>query len=345
MWNWVDAALLNAMIKKYDLCPPDQKQVYFDYVKKAMDKTYSFANGKRPNAVASGVGLAFLYKITKDEKYKKKADKIYADYLRIRRTKDGAVSHLVLFTELWDDTVFMIGQFLLGMYQATGDEKYLDELAKQIRLHRDKLQDKEWGLWYHGWNNDKRDHCAVCGQLHWPDRVTRRSSEIWGRGNGWIVVTLSDALEIIPKTNPHWNEMAGYLKEMIAHLPELQDKKTGHWYQLPVRNTDPENFIESSSTAMFAYGIETALRLGLVNGPAYKNSADLAYRGLREYSLAPIGISGLIPKNVCTGTCIGNKDYYLHRPVQKGKPYGFAMFMEFGTRYEMDNGLRKAPGK
>ena len=345
MWNWVDASLLNAMIKQYDLCQPSEKHIYFDYVKKAMDKTYFIANGQRPNAVASGIGLAFLYKVTKDLKYKNKADKIYADYLKIRRTKDGAVSHLVLFTELWDDTVFMIGQFLLGMYQATGDEKYLDELAKQISLHRDKLQDKQSGLWYHGWNNDKNDHCAICGQLHWPDKVTRRSAEIWGRGNGWIVVTLSDALEIIPKTNPHWNEMAGYLKEMIAHLPELQDKKTGHWYQLPVRNTDPKNFIESSSTAMFAYGIESAIRLGLVSDPAYKTSADLAYSGLREYSLAPISKDGLIPKNVCVGTCIGNKDYYLHRGVQKGKPYGFAMFMEFGTRYEIDHGIRKAAGK
>ena len=263
MWNWVDASLLNAMIKQYDLCQPSEKHIYFDYVKKAMDKTYFIANGQRPNAVASGIGLAFLYKITKDVKYKNKADKIYADYLKIRRTKDGAVSHLVLFTELWDDTVFMIGQFLLGMYQATGDEKYLDELARQISLHRDKLQ----------------------------------------------------------------------------------DKKTGHWYQLPVRNTDPKNFIESSSTAMFAYGIQSAIRLGLVSDPSYKTSADLAYRGLREYSLAPISKDGLIPKNVCVGTCIGDKNYYLHRGVQKGKPYGFAMFMEFGTRYEIDHGTRKAPGK
>src|ERR1019366_9745221 len=61
LWNWQDAALLNTMIKQYDLSGPSQKQVYFNYVKKAMDKTYWMANGKTPNSVASGLGMAFLY--------------------------------------------------------------------------------------------------------------------------------------------------------------------------------------------------------------------------------------------------------------------------------------------
>ena len=340
-WNWMNAALLNTMVKQYEQKPEPEKAIYLAYVKKAMDKTYAMANGKTPNAVASGLGLAFLYRVTKDQKYKSKADKVYADYLKIRRTKDGGVSHLMLFTEMWDDTIFMIGEFLLGMYQATGDEKYLNELAKQIRLHRDKLQDKEWGLWYHGWDSDNKGHCMFCSQMGWPDHVTRRSAEMWGRGNGWIVVTLSDALQTIPKSDPLWNEMAGYLKEMIKHLPELQDPKTGHWFQLPVRNKDPHNYIESSCTAMFGYGINTALRLGLVSDTAYRVSVRLAYKGLRDYSLVPVSGKYLTSNNVCVGTCIGDKNYYLKRATQKGKPYGIGMFITFGSNYELDNGLKK----
>jgi len=340
MWTWVDAAFLNTMVKEYNLKPAAEKQVYFDYIKKSIDHSKWMANGHTPNDVASGLGLAFLYGATKDEKYKRKADKVYKDYMKIRRTKEGAVSHLSLWTELWDDTVYMIGQYLLAMYKATGDERYLDELAKQIRLHRDKLQDKTWGLWYHGWDSDNKDHCMLCSQPHWPDKTTRRSVEMWGRGNGWIVVTLSDIVETLPKTHPLWNEMSGYLKEMIVHLPELQDLKTGHWYQLPVRNTDPQNYIESSSTAMFAYGISTALRLGIVSDAKYQTSVDLAYRGLRQYSLTPVSGKYLITQNVCTGTCIGDKNYYFKRARKKGKPYGLGMFIQFGMRYEMDHGTR-----
>ena len=340
MWLWTDAALLNTVVKEYYQAAPDKKAVYLNYVKTAMDKTRLVANGHTPNDVASGIGLAFLYRVTKDEKYKKRADKIYADYLKIRRTKEGGVSHIALFTEYWDDTIFMIGQFLLGMYQATGDKKYLDELVKQIRLHREKLQDKESGLWVHGWDGDHKNHITMFSQWHWPDKVTGRSHEMWGRGNGWIVVTLADALETIPQSDPYWNELAGYLKEMIQQLPRLQDKKTGHWYQLPVRNKDPENFIESSCTAMFSYSIETALRLHIVTDTAYSNSVTLAYKGLRQYSLVPVSEKYLTTQNVCSATCIGNKDYYFRRAVKKGRPYAIGMFTQFGMRYEMDHGMR-----
>ncbi|MFN8324029.1 MAG: glycoside hydrolase family 88 protein [Chitinophagales bacterium] len=339
-WNWQNAALLNTMVKQYNYAPAEQKQVYFNYIKKAMDKNYAYANGKTPNSVASGLGMAFLYQVTKDDKYKTKAEKIYADYLKIKRTSDGAVSHLMLFTELWDDTMFMIGEFLLTMYQATGDSKYLDEFMKQFRLHRDKLQDKEWGLWYHGWDSDNKTHCTFCSQMNWADKTTRRSKEIWGRGNGWIVVTLSDALEILPNDNLYRNEIASYLKEMILHLPELQDKQTGHWYQLPVRKNEPGNWIESSCTAMFAYGMGAALRNGLVSDSTFSQSIDRAYAGLRKNSITTTGKNYLITKNICTGTCIGDKNYYFKREVQKGKPYGIGMFIQFGLRYEQDKGMR-----
>ena len=190
-------------------------------------------------------------------------------------------------------------------------------------------------MWVHGYDEDKKSHCTFCGQLHWPDKTTGRSKEIWGRGNGWIVVTLSDALETMPKSNPHWNELADYLKEMIAHLPELQNNENGHWYQLPVRNTDPENYIESSCTAMFAYGEYKALQLGLVTDAAYKNSIDLAYKGLRNYSIRKVAERYISTKNVCKGTCIGNKNYYLKRKVKNEKPYSIGMFINFGRSYEM----------
>jgi unsaturated rhamnogalacturonyl hydrolase len=140
--------------------------------------------------------------------------------------------------------------------------------------------------------------------------------------------------------SPYYAELSGYLKDMVIELPGLQDKQTGHWYQLPVRNTDPHNFIESSCTAMFAYGISAALRLGVVKGDSYRQSADLAYKGLRQYSITPIGKKYLTTKNVCKGTCIGDKEYYFKRSVQNGKPYGIGMFILFGFSYEYDHGRR-----
>lgn len=336
-WNWMNASLLYTMIRQYDNCEADKKKIYLDYARTAMDKTYPIANGKIPNAVASGIGMAFLARITGEEKYKKACQKIYSDYLKIKRTGDGGVSHLRKDLELWDDTIFMIGQFLLEMYKTTGDTAYLDELVLQIRVHRDKLQNKEWGLWVHGWDSDRKSHCTFCGQLNWPDKTTGRSAEIWGRGNGWIIVTLSDALETVPQNNPYWSELAGYLKEMLAHLPELQNKQNGHWYQLPVRPLEPKNYIESSSTAMFSYGITKAIQMGIITDSAYKISIDLAYNGLYKYSIKRISEKYITTKNVCKGTCIGDKNYYLKRKVKNEKPYSIGMFIRFGRAYQLQH--------
>lgn len=332
-WTWQHAALLNSMIKQYDLgkCEADRVN-YLKYVEAAMNKTWKRASGKTPNGVASAMGLAFMYRVTKDEKYKAKAEKVYADYMKIRRTNNGAVSHLMGFTELWDDTIFMIGQFLLGMYQATGDEKYLDELMLQIRQHRDKLR-TENGLWVHGWDDDNKQHCMFCSQYNWADKQTRKSPEAWGRGNGWVVVTLADVVQALPKENKYHAEVAGYLKEMIAPLPALQDSATGHWYQLPLRKAEEGNYLESSCTAMFGYGIATALHTGLVSGKEYKDAVDRAYTGLREYSLVPKG-RFLTTANVCTGTCIGYEQYYFKRAKQQGRTFGIGPFIFFGRKYE-----------
>lgn len=333
-WTWQHAALLNTMVNQYDegKCQAD-KDIYLAYVQKAINKTYWRANGVTPNAVASGLGLAFLYRVTKDEKYKIKAEKVYADYLKIRRTKEGAVSHLIGFTELWDDTIFMIGKFLLGMYQATGDEKYLDELMKQVRLHREKLQDKS-GLWVHGWDADDKGHCLFCSQYGWADEQTRKSAEAWGRGNGWIVVTLTDVVEALPAENKYRNELSGYLKEMLQPLVALQDSTTGHWYQLPLRKGEQGNYLESSCTAMFAYGMQGAISMGLVKGEPYNEVVRRAYKGLRAYSMEPAGNGYLTTTNVCTGTCIGNKQYYFKRAKMKGRSYGIGTFILFGRKHE-----------
>lgn len=339
-WTWQNSALLYSMVQRYHTGNAQEKAIYLDYVKTAMAKTYGRANGKTPNAVASGLGMAFLYGVTQEDKYLQKCLKIYNDYLNIRRTEAGAVSHLRLFTELWDDTVFMIGQFLQQLYAATGDEKYLDEFMTQYRLHRDKLQDADTKLWVHGWDADTKGHCTFCSQNRWQDKETRRSHEYWGRGNGWIVVTLSTALDVVPESHPYWKELASDLADMLVTLTPYQDSATGHWYQLPLRPTDEGNYLESSCTAMFAYGISKARQLNLLTGPEYETATTRAYHGLRAISLKTLDNGYLTPQNVCKGTCIGDSSYYYKRNTREGRSHAIGMFIQFGLLYERQHGLR-----
>jgi unsaturated rhamnogalacturonyl hydrolase len=336
-WDWKNAPIIHAMEYQYENLNPKNQKLYLDYVTIAMNRYLILANGIYPNAVASGTGMAFLYRITGNELYLRIALKVYKDYKRILKTSNGGVSHLPYAPELWDDTVYMIGIFLIGLYKATGDEIYLNELVFQIKAHQEKLEVEEWGLWVHGWDGDNKVDLDFCSQFNWPDPVTRRSSEIWGRGNGWVVVTLSEILNLMDESHPEWEYISTSLVKMIEHLPELQDTITGHWYQLPVRKGEEGNYLESSSTAMFGYGILNALKHNLVSKAVYEPLVHRIYKGLPKYSLKPAGKPEnkfRIPYNIAAETCIGDKDYYYNIKTISGKVYSFGVFILFGRLYE-----------
>ncbi len=221
-WTWQNAALLNTIKVQYEISSDEKKNEYLAYIRKAMDRKLKRANGKNPNAVASGLGMAFLARVTGEEKYKKAANKIFEDYKKIPKTDNGGVSHLKTFKELWDDTIFMVGCYLREMYLLTGDEKYLNELVHQVAVHRAKLKDDHWGLWYHGWDGDDKNRSNfICGQKGWSNNSKNRSGEIWGRGNGWVIVTLAETVSALPDSLPQRAKLATYLREMLVHLPSL----------------------------------------------------------------------------------------------------------------------------
>jgi unsaturated rhamnogalacturonyl hydrolase len=306
-----------------------------------MDATYAVANGKHPNAVASAHGMAFLARITGDKKYLDKSNEIYDDYLKIPRAPNGGVSHRAETTELWDDTVYMISMFLLEMYRLTGDEKYVGEFVLQFNAHNEKLTDKKTGLWVHGWDADDVDYNDGCSIMGWPDKVTRKSSQIWARGNGWVGMALSDALNTVPGSSPYRKTIEKAFMHYVRKIAPLQNKTTGHWYQLVTMPGNPKNFEESSCTAMFAYTIIMGIRMKLLDRKKYLPAVDRSYKGLRRFSLKSGGGAYLIPARVSGGTCVGDENYYLTRKLTDGTGFGYGSFIMFGLAYEQYKAIRK----
>ena len=333
-WDWGQGTFLNALVHLYNEKTGAEKDKYLGYIKTAMDATYAVANGKHPNAVASGHGMAFLARVTHEEKYRKKALEIYEDYLKTPRAANGGVSHRTETVEFWDDTVYMLSMFLLEMYRLTGDEKYIADFAAQTKVHSDKLVDKKTGLWVHGWDADNEDYDDKCSIVGWPDKVTRRSSEIWGRANGWITMALADALNTIPKTSKHWKPLEKEFKNVLKSLPNLQNKTTGHWYQLLIYPNDKENFQESSCTAMFAYAMTMGIKMKILSPKKYQPIVDLAYQGLKKNSTTVVDGKYLTPSQVCGGTCIGGKEYYYKRKITTGTGFGIGSFIMLGLEYD-----------
>lgn len=339
-WDWGQATFLNSLIHLYNTKSASERKIYLDYIKTAMDATYAVANGKHPNAIASAHGMAFLARVTGDKKYLDKANEIYADYLKIPRAPNGGVSHRAETVELWDDTVYMLNMFLLEMYRLTGDEKFIAEFLAQFNAHNETLTDEKSGLWVHGWDADNTDYNDGCSIMGWPDKITRKSSQIWARGNGWVGMALSDALNTIAKTSQYRKPLKKAFIHYVESVAPLQHKETGHWYQLVTLPDNPKNFDESSCTSMFAYTITMGLKMKLLDKKKYEPIIERAYKGLRDMSMRADG-AYLIPTRVSGGTCVGDEDYYLTRKIGEGTGFGYGSFIMFGLAYEQYKGIRK----
>ncbi|MBL7112089.1 MAG: glycoside hydrolase family 88 protein [Bacteroidales bacterium] len=334
-WDWGPAVFLRGLVVYNESGIGKNTDQVTQYIQRCMDLNMDLekASGIHPNAVASGHALAYLYGKTVDEKYLKKAESIFEDYLKIVKVENGGISHRDVTSELWDDTVYMVGIFLLEMYRLTGDIRYAEEFMEQLLTHHEKLSDPEWGLWYHGWDEDTVFFDDQCSMPYWADPVTGQSPEFWGRGNGWVMMAVADALNTCPASFEQYDVLKEMLNELVHRLPELQDEKTGHWYQLPEHPDDEGNWIESSSTAMYAYAMTIGIKLGVLDAETYRPVIDKVYKGMQEHSLKDLGKGYFTTQNICEGTCIGDKDYYYNRKVMEGTPFGLSAFIMFGTEY------------
>ena len=327
VWNWRDAVLLKAFTDIYR-AEPQKREAIADYVDEAMTRLAPRAHGVHPNGVASAVGLAFLQEIGRSSmETDKTLEKVLMQYRGIARAVNGACSHRAGAIELWDDTVYMIGITLIGCYKATGDISYVEEFADQVIAHAEHLCDPETGLWYHGWAESSYPAEDACSQYGWNTNPAHRNNEFWGRGNGWIVMSLADVLEVLPVTDRRYPQIKSMYELMMNTLAKLQDRRTGLWRQLPLHVRDRENFLESSCTAMFGYAFAKGVRMGILPAEC-RRVAEKAYDGLVEHCVLDSGTSEIRLGHICAGTCIGDREYYYARSqVDHGETYALGAFL------------------
>ncbi|OQP63605.1 glycosyl hydrolase family 88 [Niastella populi] len=114
----------------------------------------------------------------------------------------------------------------------------------------------------------------------------------WSRGNGWVVAALVRTLQMLPKSDPHYNEYLQDYKDMLKALLPLQ-REDGFWN---VSLADPTNYggKELTGTALFVYGMAWGINNNIIDKATYRPVMLKAWDAMMKDCIHPDGMLGYV---------------------------------------------------
>jgi unsaturated rhamnogalacturonyl hydrolase len=281
------------------------------------------------DAVNPGRSLLRLHARTKAQKYRLALDRLRRQLSRQPRTSEGAYFHKKKYPgQLWADGVYMAMPFLAGYSTAFEGGKSYREVVGEFVVAKKRLRDPATGLYFHAWDENKKQP--------WADPKTGHSPEMWGRGMGWFAMAVVDVLDVIPESEKKLRApLLELVTELGAALAKVQDPKTGTWWQVLDKPDAPGNYRESSASAMFTYFFARAVTKGYLPA-SYRDTALRAFDGLvNEFVVVhPDGKLSMTHQCLVAGLGFGRDGsyrYYMSEPVHQNDPKGTGPFILAGV--------------
>lgn len=223
--------------------------------------------------INSGKVLFEVYRQTGNEKYKRAMDKLIRQMNMHPRTLEGAFWHKLIYQhQIWLDGLYMGAPFLAEYAVTFNAPQWTDDAINQFLICAEHTYDARTGLYYHAWDESKRQR--------WANKETGQSPNFWGRSMGWWFMALVDALDFIPQNHPQRAELVNRVRGLAGTLPNYQDKD-GLWYQVVDQMDKEGNYPEASVTSMFMYAYAKAVNKGYID-KKYRKVAEKAYNGLMK---------------------------------------------------------------
>lgn len=194
---------------------------------------------------------------------------------------------IVRFPRNWTDDMFMATAVLARVGGRTRDARYGAAAGRLLTSYAAKLQRPD-GLFIH----------AVAGP------------HAWGRGNGFALLGLTDALTYLPESWPDRVRVLGIYRTHVAALVKHQSDD-GSWRQVV---DEPSSYRELTVTAMTVAALARGIAGGWIDRAVFQPALDRGWQAV----VARVNDDGAV-RDVCSGTGAGpTKEYYLNRPVVNG---------------------------
>lgn len=346
-WVYDYGVILNGM-KSLWLTTGDKQ--YFDFIKRGVDafvnedgtiKTYR-VDEYNLDQVRMGSAVLMMYRVTGEPRYKKAADLIRSQLKAQPRTNEGGFWHKKIYPyQMWLDGLYMAEPFY-AEYSAVFGENNWDDIANQFIWMEKHTRDDKTGLLYHAWDESR--------QQKWADKKTGRAPMFWGRAMGWYAMALVDVLDFFPEDNPKRAELVAILNREMTAIQKVQDKTTGVWWLILDMPGRQKNYLEASSSAMFAYAMAKGVRMGYLPA-SFLRPADKAWAGIEKQFVETRSDGVDLVKTIGGAGLGGNPyrsgdyDYYVNERVVTNDPKGVGAFLLAATEMESAPNIKIGSGK
>lgn len=221
------------------------------------------------------------------------ADAYLAD---VGRTDNGAIWHWnndTAFTpthQVWVDSQFMFGLYLVREWQRTGDTAQHDLFVEQYLAFSELCRDPDAQLYRHAWDDEAK--------VNVPSEAV-----FWARGNSWVLLAAAEYIEAAESPDQR------VVDAFVAHADAaaaLHDGGMWHTVMNSPQGDDPANYTETSASALIGLALLKGTRAGVldsaIHGPVISAVATALPTTISDTDKL-MGTSG--------GTNPGDYDYYV----------------------------------
>jgi unsaturated rhamnogalacturonyl hydrolase len=327
-WNYIDGCMITAVLALHELTGESRYLDFADgFVGYFIREDGSIATYEKDDYnldnINQGKNLFTLYELTGKIKYRRAMDTLYEQLTTSPRTKEGNFWHKKIYPyQVWLDGLYMAQPFYMQYEDCYNDKIGCLDSFMQFELVKQHMRDPATGLYYHGYDESQ--------QMYWADPVTGCSSNFWLRSLGWFVIALVDTLAVMDEQLYYeYRVMRTQLQEVINAILTYQEPD-GMFYQVIDKPQAPGNYLETSGTAILAYGILKATRLGLLP-EKYASFGEKAFWGTAKRYLRIKADGTPVLGGICLVAGLGGPQkrdgclaYYFSEPVVENEAKGVA---------------------
>lgn len=228
------------------------------------------------DTISFGKSLLVLHEVTHNKAYLQAALMVWRHLDSHPKVSTGNYWHKDIYpNQVWLDGLYMALPFSARCMELTQTQGY-DAILAQFANVRRRLWVDEKKLYLHAWDESRL--------AEWADPETGCSPSFWLRAEGWYLMALVDCYEIISR-HQEAAVLQTLLQEAIDGLLPYQDKASRMFLQVIDRADLPNNYPETSGSAMVAYALLKGTRLGMLPKTAAAKGEEIL-EGIRETYLA-----------------------------------------------------------